>query len=137
MLFEGDANRDDSRQQSTVAQRMNRERFMWFQEYQQARRPRKSLEEFLTSETLFQTSTLDAYSEAWALTFFLAETRPSNLSGYLKKLANRTELGEYSAMKRLNDFNFCVRFALHMLKARSCKSQTKAPMKDESDFHDY
>lgn len=104
MLFEGDANRDDSRQQSTVAQRMNRERFMWFQEYLQARRPRKSLEEFLTSETLFQTSTLDAYSEAWALTFFLAETRPSNLSGYLKKLANRTELGEYSAMKRLNDF---------------------------------
>ena len=104
MLFEGDANRDDARQRTSVSQRMNRERFTWFMEYQRARRPKKALEEFLTSEALFQSNTLDAYSEAWALTFFLAETRSSNLSSYLKKLANRTELGEYTAMKRLNDF---------------------------------
>jgi hypothetical protein len=104
MLFEGDANRDDTRQQTTVVQRMNRERFMWFREYSQTRRQPKSLEEFVTTNALFNTNTLDAYSEAWALTFFLAETRSSNLSGYLKKLANRTELGEYTPMKRLNDF---------------------------------
>ena len=104
MLFEGDANRDDTRQQTTVAQRMNRERFVWFQEYSRARRQPKSLEEFVTTNALFSTNTLDAYSEAWALTFFLAETRSSNLSGYLKKLASRTELGEYTPMKRLNDF---------------------------------
>lgn len=104
MLFEGDANRDDTRQQTTVVQRMNRDRFMWFQEYSRARRPPKSLEEFLTTNSLFTTNTLDAYSESWALTFFLAETRSSNLSGYLKKLANRTDLGEYTPMKRLNDF---------------------------------
>ncbi len=104
MLFEGDANRDDARQQTTVSQRMNRERFTWFMEYRKGRRPKKALEEFLTSETLFQTNTFDAYSEAWALTFFLAETRSVNLSVYLKKLANRTDLGEYTAMKRLNDF---------------------------------
>ncbi len=104
MLFEGDANRDDTRQQTTVFQRLNRERFVWFQQYCQARRKPKSLEEFLTTNALFKTNTLDAYSESWALTFFLAETRSSNLSAYLKKLANRTELGEYSPMKRLNDF---------------------------------
>ncbi len=104
MLFEGDANRDDTRQQTTVAQRMNRERFIWFREFSQIRRQPKSLEEFVTTNALFSTNTLDAYSEAWALTFFLAETRSSNLSGYLKKLANRTELGEYTPMKRLNDF---------------------------------
>ncbi len=104
MLFEGDANRDDTRQQTTVAQRMNRERFLWFREYSQTRRPPKSLEEFVTTNALFSANTLDAYSEAWALTFFLAETRSSNLSGFLKKLANRTELGEYTPMKRLNDF---------------------------------
>ncbi len=104
MLFEGDANRDDTRQQTTVTQRMNRERFLWFREYSQTRRPLKSLEEFVTTNALFSTNTLDAYSEAWALTFFLAETRSSNLSGYLKRLANRTELGEYTPMKRLNDF---------------------------------
>lgn len=104
MLFEGDANRDDTRQRTTVAQRMNRERFIWFQEYSQARRKPKSLEEFVTTNALFGTNTLDAYSEAWALTFFLAETRSSSFSGYLKKLANRNELGEYTPMKRLNDF---------------------------------
>lgn len=104
MLFEGDANRDDTRQQTTVTQRMNRERFMWFREYSQTRRHPKSLEEFVTTNALFSTNTLDAYSEAWALTFFLAETRSSHFSGYLKKLANRTELGEYTPMKRLNDF---------------------------------
>jgi Protein of unknown function (DUF1570) len=104
MLFEGDANRDDARQQTTVTQRMNRERHVWFQQYSQSRRKPKSLEEFLTTNALFTTNTLDAYSESWALTFFLAETRPSNLSSYLKKLANRTDLGEYSPMKRLNDF---------------------------------
>ena len=104
MLFEGDANRDDARQRTTVSQRMNRERFTWFMEYQRSHRPKKALEEFLTSEALFQSNTLDAYSEAWALTFFLAETRSSNLSSYLKKLANRIDMGEYSAMKRLNDF---------------------------------
>ena len=104
MLFEGDANRDDTRQQTTVVQRMNRERFIWFREYSQTRRQPKSLEEFVTTNALFSTNTLDAYSEAWALTFFLAETRSSNLSGYLKKLANRTELAEYTPMKRLNDF---------------------------------
>lgn len=104
MLFEGDSNRDDTKTKTTVIQRMNRERFVWFQEYCQSRRQTKSLEEFLTTDAMFTSATLDAYSEAWALTFFLAETRPSNLSGYLKKLANRTDLGEYTPMKRLNDF---------------------------------
>jgi hypothetical protein len=118
MLFEGDANRDDARHQSTVTQRMNRERFAWFLEYQKGRRPKKALEEFLTSETLFQTNTLDAYSEAWALTFFLAETRSSNLSAYLKKLANRTDLGEYSAMKRLNDFKAVFGKDIHHLEGQ-------------------
>ena len=104
MLFEGDSNRDDTQTKTTVIQRMNRERFVWFQEYCQSRRQPKSLEEFLTTDAMFTSATLDAYSEAWALTFFLAETRPSNLSGYLKKLANRSDLGEYTPMKRLNDF---------------------------------
>ena len=53
---------------------------------------------------MFESATLDAYSEAWALMFFLAETRPSQLSAYVKKLAYRTELGEYSALRRLDDF---------------------------------
>lgn len=104
MLFEGDANRDDEKSKTTVNQRINRERFVWFQEYKQLRRKPKSLEDFLTSDSRFDTATLDAYSESWALMFFLAETRASQLSGYLKKLAYRTDLGEYTPMRRLDDF---------------------------------
>jgi hypothetical protein len=104
MLFEGDANRDDEKAKTTVNQRINRERFVWFQEYKKLRRKPKSLEDFLTSDSRFDTATLDAYSESWALMFFLAETRASQLSGYLKKLAYRTELGEYTPMRRLDDF---------------------------------
>lgn len=104
MLFEGDANRDDEKAQTSVSQRINRERFVWFQEYKKLRRKPKSLEDFLTSDAKFETATLDAYSESWALMFFLAETRSSQLAGYLKKLAYRTELGQYTPMRRLDDF---------------------------------
>lgn len=104
MLFEGDANRDDTRQRTTVGQRMNRERYLWFMEYAKARRRPKSLEAFLTTNALFQTNTLDAYSEAWALMFFLAETRGSQLPKYLRLLATRTEVGEYEPSRRLHDF---------------------------------
>lgn len=104
MLFEGDANRDDEKAKTTVAQRINRERFVWFQEYKKLRRKTKSLEDFLTSDSMFETATLDAYSESWGLMFFLAETRPSQLATYLKKLAYRTDLGHYTPMRRLEDF---------------------------------
>ncbi len=104
MLFEGDANRDDSKKTTTAFQRVNRERFVWFLEYKATRRKQHALEEFVASDYLFTDQTLDAYSEAWALTFFLAESRPSQLAGYLKKLANRTETGSYTPGRRLDDF---------------------------------
>lgn len=118
MLFEGDANRDDARSQSTTMQRINRERFMWFQEYNKLRRKSKSLEEFLTTDGQFETAALDAYSEAWALMFFLAETRSSQLNGYLKKLAHRTETGEYTPMRRLSDFRSSFGKDLNHLEAQ-------------------
>ena len=118
MLFEGDANRDDEKSKTNVAQRINRERFVWFQEYKQLRRKPKSLEDFLTSDNRFETATLDAYSESWALMFFLAETRASQLSGYLKKLAYRTDLGQYTPMRRLDDFKAAFGKDVHHLEAQ-------------------
>ena len=70
-----------------VTDRINRERFVWFRNYVRERRKEKSLPDFVASDELFQKATLDAYAEAWALSFFLIETRPRKYVAYLKQLA--------------------------------------------------
>ena len=70
-----------------VTDRINRERFIWFRNYARERRKDKSLPDFVASDDLFQKATLDAYAEAWALSFFLIETRPRKYATYLKQLA--------------------------------------------------
>ena len=89
---------------STPADRINRERYLWFQEYAQTRRSAHSLASFLRDDRRFETATLDAYSEAWALSFFLIETRSSEYGKYLKQLVARDPLQAYDAESRLNDF---------------------------------
>jgi hypothetical protein len=84
--------------------RVNRERYLWFDEYSKNRRPNKSLRDFIREDKLFQAATLDAYSEAWALSFFLLETRSAEYSRYLKKLAERDPLKQYEANAREKDF---------------------------------
>lgn len=94
-----------SRQSSASAStRVNRERVSWFKDYVKARRPPKGLKLFLSSNHLFDVATLDAYSEAWALSFYLIETRPIEYAAYLKKLASINPLNEYDMNARLTDF---------------------------------
>ena len=76
----------DSSQGRDVKYRINRERIVWFQNYVK-RRPENSLGEFIENDDLFKKATLDAYSQAWALSFFLIETRPRKYATYLKRLA--------------------------------------------------
>ncbi|MDA1249269.1 MAG: DUF1570 domain-containing protein [Planctomycetota bacterium] len=83
--FEPEGMRDSS-QGRDVKYRINRERFVWFQNYVK-RRPENSLGEFIENDDLFKKATLDAYSQAWALSFFLIETRPRKYATYLKRLA--------------------------------------------------
>ncbi len=89
---------------STPADRINRERYLWFQEYSRTRRSAHSLASFVRDDRRFETATLDAYSEAWALSFFLIETRSTEYGKYLKQLADRDPLKDYNAESRLNDF---------------------------------
>lgn len=103
MVFETPANRANSRRGSAFS-RANRERYLWFRQYSQARRQSDSLANFVSRDALFQTGTLDAYAEAWALSFFLLETRSSDYSRYLKQIAKRDPLVEYTAAQRLEDF---------------------------------
>jgi hypothetical protein len=89
---------------SSPADRINRERYLWFLEYAKSRRPAKALKNFVCEDSLFEKSVLDAYGEAWSLSFFLMETQPKEYSNYLKKLVDRDPLSVYGADERLKDF---------------------------------
>ena len=103
MLFEEDS-RLVVRGSRDPADRVNRSRYVWFMNYRQQRRPNKSLEQFLSSDDLFSRAGLDAYSEAWALSFYLIETRRSDYAKYLQTVAARDPLLPYPPEERLADF---------------------------------
>lgn len=85
-------------------QRINRERFLWFGNFAKTRRKPHSLQFFLSDDSMFKSSALDAYSQAWALTFFLVETRSSAYSKYLRLMSSRDVTRDYTAEERLDDF---------------------------------
>lgn len=84
--FEPDGMRDSSKGRQ-VKYRLNRERYVWFQNFVSKRRKANSLADFVENDDMFKKATLDAYSQAWALSFFLIETRPRKYATYLKRLA--------------------------------------------------
>ncbi len=106
MLFEEDSRRDDSGSRDPSG-RVHRSRYVWFMNYRRNRRPQQSLERFLSSDDTFTTAGLDAYSEAWALSFYLIETRRADYARYLQKVAARDPLVPYIAEDRLADFQSC------------------------------
>lgn len=87
-----------------VATRINRDRYVWFGNFAKNRRKANSLERFLSSDADFTANMLDGYSQAWALSFFLIETRPQKYAQFLAKLAKRSPLTEYKPSERLADF---------------------------------
>jgi hypothetical protein len=97
--------------------RINLERYVWFGNYQKSRRKPKSLEAFIAGDTLFQSNTLDAYSEAWALTFFLVETRSRQYAKYLQTISARNPLFDYPAEARVSDFKQAFGGNLALLEA--------------------
>ncbi len=100
-----------------VKNRINLERFLWFGNYSKNRRTAKSLEAFLSNDDLFRSAVLDAYSEAWAFSFFLIETRPRPYGDYLRAIAARDPLRAYPAAERLADFKKTVSRDLPLLEA--------------------
>jgi len=78
---------------------------VWFVNYMQSRRSHRSLDDFVATDDLYASATLDAYAEGWALTFFLAETRHASYARYLKAMAQRNPLVPYAAAERVADFH--------------------------------
>ncbi len=94
------------RNNQTSGDRVNLERCDWFRNNYRPKRSAGSLAKLVASDSLFQRQTLSAYSEAWALTFFLLENpaRRKNLAAYLQKLTQRDVTKCYEAKERLSDF---------------------------------
>ena len=72
---------------------VNTPRLARFRNYQR-RRPHDSLSTLLGEDTRFRTAdtSLDAYAEAWALTYFLLRQRPKQYIEYLKLLSAKKPL---------------------------------------------
>ena len=94
----------DSQRTAAPKTRINRSRYLWFENYLQSRRRPHSLKDFIASDDLYASATLDAYAEGWALTFFLAETRHGSYGRYLKALVARNPLQIYTNEERVADF---------------------------------
>lgn len=98
--------------------RLNRGRLQAFQEYAAGRRPKGNLAQLLSSDRQFQTDPDGAYAEAWALSFFLAETEPRKYFAYLAKTAGHAPLQEVRGPERLKDFTSIFGEQLDLIDAK-------------------
>lgn len=94
------------RGKSSAEQKINTERLDWFHEEYEPRRQPGDIARMIATEDMFRNQTLDAYSSAWALTYFLTESpaRARLFVLYLKKLSERDPLKAYTPEERLKDF---------------------------------
>ena len=102
MIFERDAGSTTAGRFGSEAARINNERYEWFM--QRARTRLISVEDLVTSDRSFGSATLDAYSEAWALVFYLSERRSADFAEYLKTIRDRDPMSAYPPEARLADF---------------------------------
>jgi hypothetical protein len=84
---------------------VNKSRLEQFQRYM-ANRPTNSLETLIRDDRRFLDSkvALEAYSEAWALTYFLIRQRPKEYVSYLRTLSAKKPLAQDNPAQRLDDF---------------------------------
>ena len=94
------------RGKSTAEQKINSERLEWFNEEYETRRQPGDIAKMIATEDMFRNQALDAYSSAWALTYFLTENpaRARQFVLYLKMLSERDPLNAYPPEDRLKDF---------------------------------
>ncbi len=124
--FEREAMRTNDRRGSVMT-RINAERYAWFQRFRKDRRLPRSLTMFVQNDDGFESATLDAYSEAWALTFFLLETRSTEYAKYLHTLAQRDPMKPYPEEGRLKDFQSAFGRDLVMLEAHFLRFYQELP----------
>lgn len=89
----------------TVGQ-LNTMRMRNFRDYVKARRQSGSLRAMLSADEKFHSANtaLDAYSEAWALSYYLIRTRRAQYVEYLAKIASKEALEKDESQERLDEF---------------------------------
>ncbi|MBI1903670.1 MAG: DUF1570 domain-containing protein [Planctomycetia bacterium] len=92
----------DSRNHTRQGERINKALLAQFKK-NLPRRKDDSLAQLVASDRAFKADQANAYAEAWALTFFLVETRPRDYAKYLK-LTVGEEFQPYPDSRRLADF---------------------------------
>lgn len=98
--------------------RLNRERLRQFRQGVAPGHRPEILADLVASDRLFQLSPAAAYAEAWALTFYLAETQPRKYAEYLARTANRAAFEPYASAERTADFTSIFGDDWRMLEAR-------------------
>lgn len=101
---------------SQLSSRVNPERLAAFKDYLK-RRPKNSLESTVGGDELFQQAMQDFYAEAWALSFYLVETRPRKYSNLLQRSAERDGSKKLTREERLEMFRASIGDNFKMLDA--------------------
>lgn len=98
--------------------RLNQGRLANFKDWVQGGKRREGfLAEMVTSDRVFDADPIAAYAEAWALTYYLVETRPKQYFNYLKATASKPAYSAYSGAERLKDFQDAFGADLRKLEA--------------------
>lgn len=106
----------DAQSHHSFKDRINPEMFSVFRAKLATRKP-GTMGNIIASEQLYKTDPDAFYAEAWALTFYLCETRPRELEQYFKETAARADFSNYFATERVNDFAECFGSDLKQLEA--------------------
>lgn len=99
------------------AERINLGRLYHFRQNYDERRA-DWITRLVASDVPFEADALNAYAEAWTLTFYLCETRPQEYSAYLARTAAREVFTKYSSVERMRDFTAAFGDDLEMLTAQ-------------------
>lgn len=102
----------------TPGAKLNLMRLNNFHDFVANRREPKSLAAFVQSDRAFTANMIDGYAQAWALTFFLVETRPREYARLLSMIAARPATETYDEKQRLADFEAAFGHDLVLLEAK-------------------
>ena len=108
----------DSRHTTRSSARLNRPRLAGFRRYLAQRTGGESLAELISSDRAFQSRVDDAYSECWALSYYLLETQPRKYAQLLRRASDREDFTLYSSSDRLADFTDIFGQNLRLLDAK-------------------
>lgn len=111
----------------TREDRINRGRLSYFKQFAAKRRRPGFMSELIATDKPFEREVDDAYAEAWALTFFLVETRPRQYAEYLQRTADREMFidYDYTPAERLADFQDIFHNDLKWFEAQFLKYMEK------------